>query len=69
VKINVSGNHRDIEGQQWLLSESEVPEYIERVIRKKIALNNQPIKPHHLNILERGLLWMSTERNSVSNIM
>ncbi|TFE04012.1 nuclease-related domain-containing protein [Jeotgalibacillus salarius] len=59
VKINVPGNHKNIEGNQWMLSESEISEYIERVILKKNVQQNQPIKPHHLNILERGLRWMS----------
>lgn len=58
VKLNVQGNHRDIEGNQWMLGENEIPEYIERVILKKNVLNNQPIKNHHLNILERGFVWM-----------
>ncbi|WP_404405020.1 nuclease-related domain-containing protein [Jeotgalibacillus malaysiensis] len=59
VKINVPGNHKDIEGQEWLLAEGEISEYIERVILKKNVMQDQPIKMHHLNILERGLRWMA----------
>ncbi|MBM7577816.1 nuclease-related domain-containing protein [Jeotgalibacillus terrae] len=59
VKINVPGNHKNIEGNQWLLSESEIPEYIERIILKKNVQQEKPIKPHHLNILERGFSWMN----------
>ncbi|AJD92181.1 hypothetical protein JMA_28640 [Jeotgalibacillus malaysiensis] len=59
VKLNVQGNHRDIEGKEFMLGENEISEYIERIIYKKIVQQNKPIKPHHLNILERGLRWMN----------